>query len=203
MRPFSGHYGRERGEPIDRRYIDAFLAAHSHRIRGDVLEVREPQYARLGHAAVRRVHVVDIDPSNRRATIVADLAARGSLPEAAIDCAIVTQTLQFLDDVESALANLRQALRAEGTLLLTVPSVSKLDHEAPTSDHWRWTPAGLERLLSRAFPGDELRVEGHGNLLTSVAFLLGLAQEELSSEELAYDDPTFPLVACARVDRRS
>jgi SAM-dependent methyltransferase len=203
LRPFSGHYGRDRGESIDRRYIAAFMAANADRVRGDVLEVREPLYASRAGSAVTRVEVIDIDDANRQATLIADLTAAGSLPASSYDCAVVTQTLQFLWDVEACVANLRQALRPGGTLLLTVPCLSKVDHEAPASDYWRWTPAGLKLLLERSFPGDMVRVEGYGNVLTSVAFLMGLAQEDLREQELDFKDPRHPLVACARVDRAS
>ena len=201
QRPFSAHYGRERGEPVDRRYIDRFMASHSDAVRGDVLEVRESLYVRRGPTCPDRVHVVDIDPRNRRATIIADLTVVGSLPASAYDCAIITQTLQFLGDVEATLANLRQALRPAGTLLVTVPCLGKIDHEAPESDSWRWTPTGLRILLERSFPEARVQVHGYGNLLASLAFLLGLAQEDLLEPELDRLDPTFPLVACGRVDR--
>lgn len=202
LHPFSQHYGWERGEPIDRRYIDAFVSSQGETIRGDVLEVREPHYATRNGQGVTRVHVVDIDRENRQATLIADLTVEGSLPAASYDCAIVTQTLQFLGDIEATLANLRQALRQDGTLLVTVPCISKVDHESPMSDYWRWTPAGLRLLLERNFPGDRVHVEGYGNLLVGVAFLMGLAQDELLDGELAYQDSTFPLVACGRVDKR-
>lgn len=201
LRPFSAHYGRDRGEAVDRRYIAAFVAAQADAIRGDVLEVLEPLYASRAGSAVKQAHILDIDPANRQATLIADLNVPGSLPASSYDCAILTQTLQLLGDVEASLANLRQSLRPSGTLLLTVPCLSKIDHGLPTSDYWRWTPAGLKVLLERNFPGDMVRVEGHGNVLTSVAFLMGLAQEDLREEELGFDDPGFPLVACARVDR--
>jgi SAM-dependent methyltransferase len=167
-----------------------------------VLEVREPLYAGRAGSAVGQIHVVDIDSANRQATLIADLTVVGSLPASSYDCAIVTQTLQFLGDVDASIANLRQALRPGGTLLLTVPCLSKVDHEAPASDYWRWTPAGLKLLLERGFPGDLVHVEGRGNVLASVAFLMGLAQEDLREEELGFEDSNFPLVACALVQRR-
>jgi hypothetical protein len=201
QRPFSAHYGRERGEPVDRRYIDGFMDAHSDALRGEVLEIREPFYARRAPLRPDRVHVADIDPRNPRATMIADLTVVGSLPPSAFDCAIITQTLQFLGDVEAALANLRQALRPGGTLLVTVPCLGKIDHEAPEADRWRWTPTGLRVLLERSFPRERVQVRGYGNLVASLGFLLGLAQEDLSEHELDRLDPTFPLVACGRVDR--
>ena len=39
-------------------------------------------------------------------------------------------------------------------------------------------------------------------MLAGVAFLMGLAQEDLLEEELMHNDPSFPLVVCARVDRQ-
>lgn len=201
LRPFSDHYGWERGEPIDRRYIDRFIAANSDALRGEVLEVRAAHYASRYGANVARVHVVDIDASNRDATLIADLTRAGSIPSASYDCAVVTQTLQFLADVDTAIVNLRESLKPGGSLLVTVPCLGKVDHEAPDSDLMRWTPAGMRSLFARTCPHDRVHVEGHGNVLTAVAFLLGLAQQELAASELDYEDASFPLVACARLDR--
>lgn len=42
--PFSSSYGSERGTPIDRHYLHAFLSAHRDLITGDVLEVQTNDY---------------------------------------------------------------------------------------------------------------------------------------------------------------
>ena len=47
---------------------------------------------------------------NERATIVADLGREGSLPGAAFECIIVTQTLQHVAHPAAALKNLWSAL---------------------------------------------------------------------------------------------
>jgi peptidoglycan/xylan/chitin deacetylase (PgdA/CDA1 family) len=202
LRPFSDEFGFDRGTPVDRVYIERFLEAHRACIFGDVLEVQEPGYTRrYGGIRVRREHVVDIDAGNPRATIVADLCAPGSLPAAAYDCAIVTETLQLLADEHAALRNLHHALRPGGTLLLTIPCLSRQDPEAVESDRWRMLPLGLAERLARACPDAEIHVEGHGNLLASIAFLAGLAAEELRPAELDADDAAFPLIACARLTK--
>jgi SAM-dependent methyltransferase len=201
LEPFSRHYGWERGVPVDRTYIEAFIEREQDAVRGDVLEVKDPDYALRYGQGVTKAHVVDIDRDNPQATIVADLNAASSLPAATFDCAIVTQTLHLIGDIDAALSNLRQALKPEGTLLMTGPCMSML--ETRSSDYWRWTPAGLKRLLERNFPGDDVRVEGHGNVLVGVAFLMGLAQAELRETELGYDDPDYPVVVCGRVDLRA
>ena len=80
---------------------------------------------------------------------------------------------------------------SSGTLLLTVPCMGKVDHESPTSDYWRWMPAGLKLVLERSFPGDRVLVEGHGNVLACAASLMGLAQEELREDESYARRPEF------------
>jgi SAM-dependent methyltransferase len=197
--PFSQHYGFDRGQPVDRRYIEAFLTAHAARIRGDVLEVLRGEYTRRFGAPGTRSHVVDIDPGNGEATVIADLCEVGSLPARAYDCVVFTQTLQFLADPELGLENLWQSLRPGGALLVTVPCAARIDTTAPDSDYWRWTPAGLEHLVRRRCPGADVQVSAGGNLVASVAAFLGLAVEDLASEDLADDDPAFPLIAATAV----
>src|SRR3954447_11213949 len=102
--PFSRNYGFERGTPIDRVWINRHVAAHAELIHGDVLEVQDSQLTdRFGGSAVRTATVLDIDPDNRAATIVGDLSLPDTLPEAAFDCVLLIQTLQYVSDVDSAL----------------------------------------------------------------------------------------------------
>jgi predicted ATP-grasp superfamily ATP-dependent carboligase len=202
LRPFSSRYGYDRGLPVDRFYIERFLSSHRQAIRGDVLEVKDSSYTnRFGTGRVLQTHVVDVDPGNRRATLVADVCVAGSLPRSAFDCIILTQTLQYLADVDSALHNLWASLRPGGDLLVTAPGVAPLDPQVPEFDLRRLTPSGLEAVLRRSCPEASLLVEGHGNVLVAVAFALGLATEELSTSELAANDPGFPVLVCARATK--
>src|SRR5439155_7442216 len=58
--PLSPRWGRDRGTPLDRYYIERFLASHQNDIRGRVLEVREPMYTeRFGGSRVTASDVVD------------------------------------------------------------------------------------------------------------------------------------------------
>lgn len=201
VRPFSDHYGFDRGLPVDRYYIEAFMRDSNGVIRGDVMEIRAPVYTRRFGHAVTREHVVDIDSANRHATLIADLNEPGSLPEDAYDCVIFTQTLQFLRDEGTALQNLYRSVRPGGAVLITAPSLSRVDHEIPESDYWRYTPSGLLARLVQCCPGAELSVEGHGNVLTGIAFLTGLAVEDLDGDQLDVNDPSFPTIVCAIVKK--
>ena len=197
--PFSSCWGFDRGTPVDRIYIERFLAAHAGDVRGRVLEVRDSRYTTaFGRDQVTQAEVVDIDSANPRATIVADLGAPGSLPAEAFECVVVVQTLQYVARPRTAVENLRRGLTPAGIALITVPCTSRIDPDAPAADRWRFTPSGLEALLRSAGDWAELDVSGYGNLITSVAFLMGIAAEELRRPELGERDATFPLVACAR-----
>jgi len=198
--PFGAHWGYDRGTPVDRWYIERFLAAHHADITGRVLEVKDSGYTmRFGHAVTEHA-VLDVDPANAAATHVADLSAGDALPSEAFDCFVLTQTLQFVFDVRAALAQAHRILRPGGVLLMTLPVASPIC-EAPLTDHWRFTPLATARLLEEAFAPGAVSVQGRGNVLSQVAFLEGLAAEDLTPAELGVDDERLPLVVCARAVR--
>ncbi|CAN5413735.1 hypothetical protein BH23ACT9_BH23ACT9_29090 [soil metagenome] len=204
MRPLSPKFGFDRGTPIDRHHIGAFMAANADAIRGVVGEIAEDSYTtQFGGDRVQRIEIIDIDPDNPRATIIADLAQAGALPESAFDCLIVTQTLQYVADPLAALRTCATALRPGGALLLAAPALTAHDAIEPDDiDHWRFWPAGLRHLIDQAFPQAEVAVHVHGNLTSTIAFLHGLAAEELRPDELDAEDPRYPIVILARVGNR-
>jgi len=186
-------WGHHRGTAVDRHYIWRFLDEHRDDVHGDVLEVKGDLYASALGAST--VQILDVDPENPDATLIGDLVDPATLPAAAFDAAVVTQTLQYVTDPVTALENLLLALRPGGTLLVTVPSASRL---AGQEDLWRWTASGLRQQLTAAVArveGAELGpVRGPGNSLTCRAFLMGLAAEDLDPRALTQDDDQYPLV---------
>jgi SAM-dependent methyltransferase len=198
--PFGTHWGYDRGTPVDRWYIERFLAEHRKDITGRVLEVKDSGYTRRFGQAVTECAVLDIDAANPLATHVADLATADDLPSASFDCVLLTQTLQFIFDARAAVAHTHRILRPGGVLLATVPVASPIC-EAPLTDHWRFTPLAVARLLEEAFGLGAVTVQGRGNVLAQVAFLEGLAAEDLTADELGVDDDRLALVVCARAVR--
>jgi SAM-dependent methyltransferase len=196
--PLSDQWGRDRGTPIDRFYIERFLADERQAIEGHVLEVMNSDYTERFGSRVDLSDVLDIDATNPRATQVADLAAADTLETGVFDCFILTQTLQYVYDVKSALRHAHRILRPGGTLLCTVPAASRIGRRQIGSEFWRFTPAACRRLFTEAFEGGQVEVRARGNVLTCVAFLLGMSSEELSRRELEKDDPYFPLVVTVR-----
>jgi len=198
--PLSDHWGFERGTPIDRYYIDCFLAEHRADIRGRVLEVMDRSYTAVYGVGVTHSDVLDIDATNPQATVVADLSTADALPPAQFDCFILTQTLQFIYDPRAALTQSHRALRPHGVLLLTVPTVSRLDRHLV--DYWRFTPAVCEAMFGEIFGREQSTVQPYGNVLASIGFLAGMAAEELSARELTTGDERFPVITAVRAVKR-
>lgn len=198
--PLSRQWGRDRGTSIDRHYIEGFLETHRADVRGRVLEVRDRIYTqRFGGDAVTAGDVIDVDPGNGMATVIADLRRADAIPSATYDCIILTQTLQLIDDIPAVLAECARILRPGGVLLVTVPSVIRVDDEAgPDGDFWRLTEASARKLFAGVFPIDAFDVTAYGNVMTCAAFLYGLSAEEMAPADLDHADPTFPVVIAIR-----
>ena len=203
--PLSDHYGLDRGTPVDRRYIEDFLSARRGVIRGSVLEVQDDTYTtRFGEDRVSRSIVVDIDATNPKATLIADLQVAGALAPDSYDCIILTQTLHLLRRPGECVANCFAALRPGGVLLATAPSVSRVSPTYPDGDFWRFTPAGIAELFGRHWPSD-FTVDAFGNLRTCLAFLMGEVVEDLVDIDIDLDDhdPRFPLTVAVEASKNS
>jgi SAM-dependent methyltransferase len=195
--PLSAQWGFDRGKPVDRYYIEGFLEGYRQDIAGRTLEVADSLYTNQYGSGVTEADVLDIDSSNKEATLIADLSAPDQVPSSAFDCFILTQTLHLIYDTKSAIRNAYRLLRPGGVLLATVPSVSRIAPGVP-DDCWRFTVSSCSRLFAESFGAENTIVKSYGNILTCVAFLQGIACEELSKKQLAKNDAAFPLVIGVR-----
>jgi hypothetical protein len=84
-------------------------------------------------------------------------------------------------------------------LLASVPSVARIDPATPDDEHWRFSKQGLEQLLNAAFGSARIEVRAEGNPSAVVAFLTGLAAEEVGYATLDRSDPSTSVVVTARV----
>jgi SAM-dependent methyltransferase len=192
-------FGNDRGQPIDRYYIENFLAHQAENIRGRVLEIEDDFYTRkYGGSSVKTSDILHIDEGNPQATIVADLTCADRIPSNVFDCIILTQTLQYVYDVRSAVRTLHRILRPGGILLATFPGISQINYPEWGDWHWEFTTHSVRRLFEEAFPAENCRVEAQGNVLVAISFLQGLAVEELSQEELDYRDSHYQVLITLR-----
>jgi len=201
--PLSSASGFDRGTPIDRFYIERFLAAHREDIHGRVLEIGEDKYSRrFGGRRVTRQDILHIDDSNSAATLVGDLSDPGLLPADTFDCIVLTQTLQYVFDVAAALRNVRSALRPGGIALITFPGVAPISiDDWQDRYYWRFTLPSVNRLLADIFGEGHYSATAGGNLLAATAFLHGAAVEEVGTARLEPAMTSHAIVVMARAVR--
>lgn len=200
--PISKVFGLDRGLPIDRYYIEKFLASRSTDIKGRVLELGDSFYTnKFGRDKVTKKDVLHVVEGNREATIIADLTDADHIPSDIFDCIILTQSLQMIYDFRAALTTLHRILKPGGVLLCTTAGLSKVARRLGKDDwgeYWHFTSQSLEMIFREAFPESALEVHSAGNVLSATAYLHGLATEELTQEELDFEDPDYEVIISIR-----
>jgi SAM-dependent methyltransferase len=205
LTPISMKWGWDRGVPVDRYYIEKFLAQHASDINGRVLEIGDDTYTkRFGGDRVTAAEVLDIDKNNPHATIVEDLTVGHSIPSESFDCIIFTQTLQSIYDGPAAMSTLHRILKPGGFLLATFPGISHLGYgETRKTFSWNYTSLSAQKQFAEFFGDANVKVEAFGNVLTTICFLHGLAARELRTEELDFNDPAYPFLITVRAVKRT
>ncbi len=203
--PISNYWGFDRGEPIDRVYIEQFIAANAEDIKGVVLEVADNKYTtKFGGGRVIHSDILHNTTGNSRATMVLDLVNTDEAPNCKYDCIICTQTLHLIYDLRSAILTLNKMLKPGGVLLLTAPTITQISREdlEAHGDHWRFTSPTLRRLFADGFPGSDIEIKSYGNVYAAVSFLHGLAVEEVDETKLAYLDQDYEMLIGVRVRKQ-
>jgi hypothetical protein len=198
LKPLSLKYGYDRGTPIDRIYIEDYMDKHKDLIKGRCLEIHDCAYTkRFGGKNVTHCDALDIDTTNKEANIYGDLRnLKGIIEDNTYNCLIITHTINIIDDVDAALQECYRILKPGGALILTVPGFIGPVVEVSRS-FWRFNRNNTRHLISRHFEKDPYDVVTYGNVLAGQAFLTGLAAEELSREELMFNDPHYPIAVGA------
>lgn len=194
VEPICRGYGYDRGRPVDRYYVENFLAAHGHLITGSVLEIGERTYTEtFGQGVIRSdmLHVAD----EVGATYVADLTHAPNVPSNTYDCIILTQTLQMIFDMKSAIQTIYRILKPGGVLLCTAPGISQVADPVWNSTwYWSLTELSANRLFNCVFPPGGVDARAYGNVLSATSFLHGMSERELTRQELDVIDPEYPVI---------
>jgi ubiquinone/menaquinone biosynthesis C-methylase UbiE len=159
------------------------------------LEIGDNSYTcKFGGDRVAISDVLHVAEGNPQATVVADLTSADHIPGNTFDCVIMTQTLQLIYDVQAAIRTIYRILKPEGVLLTTFPGISQT-YDPEWGDTWYWcfTTHSARRLFEDIFSKPNVHIEAFGNVLGAISFLHGLAEEELTREELDYYEPGYEL----------
>lgn len=204
LKPISANWGLERGQPIDRYYIENFLAQQATDIQGRVLEIGDDAYTRqFGQQRVTERVVLHVAEQRERVTLIGSLTDPDSIPAATFDCLIVTQTLPVIYDVQTAVRTIHHALKPGGVALVTVPGISQISrYDMDRWGHyWSFTTRSVAELFTAVFPSACVQITAHGNVLAAIAFLQGIASQELRRRELDAVDPNYQLLITIRAQK--
>ena len=202
LKPYSDVFGLDTGGlPVDRYYIDGFIAIHMADIKGRVLEIADNRYTlRFGEGRVTQSDVLHVMDGNPKATIVADLTRADHIPSNTFDCIICTQTLQCIYDMPAAIRTLYRILKPGGVILVTSHGIGQLSRRDVElwGEYWRMTTLSIKKLFEEVFLPENIEVKAYGNVLSTIAFLHGLVTEDLQQKELDYHDPNYEMLITLR-----
>lgn len=203
--PVSRTFGLDRGQAVDRYYIEKFLQERSPLIQGVVLEIGDNLYTRsFGGPYVKRSEVLHAVAGNSKATIVGDLQTGEGLPAEAFDCVILTQTLQCIYDIRAAVQTVHSCLRPGGVVLATgtgISQISRYDIDR-WGEYWRFTTLSAKRMFEDVFGSGTVTVKSYGNVLAATALLQGISANELKFTELNVNDKDYEVVIAIEAVKR-
>lgn len=197
--PVCRDFGLSRGKAIDRIYIEQFLEANKRFVKGKTIEIAENTYSlKYGEERIEKSYIIHINGWGKDA-IKGDLATGEGIPENMFDAAIITQTLMFIYDVESAARNIYKMLKKGGTALITVSGISQISRY--DADNWgsffSFHEEAVKRLFNPIFGEKNVIVNTYGNVKTAIALLYGLCSEELSASDFTVNDEDYPVIISA------
>ena len=199
-RPFSDYWTQDPGTPIDILCTADFIDANVETLTGRILEVGTSTWAdRAETSRVTSVDVIDMDPDNPRATILADPCDPVALGPSSYDCVIMSRPLPCHGGPAGALSAFWTALEPGGTILLSWPVIhSTCD---PRAHQWRLTASEMRALAEKTLPDARTSVCDRGSLAMAIAMMAGITVEQMPERALLWQDTRFPVVACARIDK--
>ena len=205
LTPLCKNFGFDRGGAIDRYYIENFLKRKADVIKGIVLEIGDNYYTMLyGGDNVTKSDILHVDDKNEAATIIGDISNAPQISDNTFDCIILTQTLHLIYDFKEALKTCHRILKPGGSLLLTVPGITPIDHgEWNSTWYWSFTDMAMQRLSEETFPNSKPEVEYFGNVLVASSFLYGIGLPEMKKEQLDYKDPFYQVIITVHARKKA
>jgi SAM-dependent methyltransferase len=185
--PYSRRFGKERGTPVGRYYVEKFLRENADSISGCCLEFGEDRYKSY-FPKITEHKIVDII-ERPGVDYVCDIHEPKGMPINYFNAIICTQVFEHLAYPEKAAKSLYELMAPGGILLLTAPFIAPV-HYVPT-DYRRFTPECLEMIIGESGFIVETASFG-GNSLVCTGSLLGMVQEDFTINELEKVDPVYP-----------
>lgn len=190
---------------IDRFYIEKFLEKNRSDIKGDVLEIADNEYTlKYGGNQVSTSYILHVNGWGKNA-IKGNLETGEGLVGSRFDSLIITQTLMFIYDLKSTVANIYKIMKENGVALITVAGISQISrYDADNwGSYWGFHEDSLGKLFTPLFGKENVEICTYGNAKTAIAMLYGLCYEELKEEDFLTQDRDYPLILTVRLRKVS
>lgn len=201
LQPASIQFGLERGNAIDRIYIEKFLENNRQYITGNCMEIAEDTYTlKYGHDV--RPYILHVEGWGKN-SIKGNLETGEGIPDNFFDCAIITQTLMFTYELQSVAFNIYRTLKQNGTALLTVSGISQISmYDAENwGSYYSFHPDALKKLFNPLFGEQNVQIESFGNVKTAIGMLYGLCYEDLAETDFLVNDGAYPVIITIRLKK--
>lgn len=198
--PFCPQFGSLRGTPIDRYYLEKFIAEIRGEVIGNTLEIGGKKENRVVYGVNKVTRYLAMDLAGEGLDFVGDAHDPGVVEKASLDSVIIFNVLEHCQRPWVVVDNIHEWLNDSGQVFCMVPNAQRVHHFP--KDYWRILPDAMESLFAR-FPHRKLYV--YGNALTTIASCMGVAAEELGAEELDAAQENYPVASCIhawKADRR-
>lgn len=204
VNPASRKFGLERGSSVDRYYVERFLEKNKGLIHGDCLEIAENTYTvKYGGDSVKNSYILHVKGWGENA-IKGNFETGEGIEENRYDCAVITQTIMYTFDLQSAAGNIHKMLKKGGSALITaagIAQVSRYDADIWGS-YYGFHEDAMRKLFEPLFGRENVRVRTYGNVKTAIALLYGMCQEDLKPEDFETDDRDYPVIVSVVVTKR-
>jgi SAM-dependent methyltransferase len=196
--PVCPDFGFSRGSPVDRYYLDRFLASHMADFRGRVLDVGASKRRPAASADRMEIYLtVDNDP-RMAPDVVGDVHEPDLFAANSFDCILLLNVLEHCHHPQVVVNNALRWLSNGGVVLVAIPNAQRI-HPGPL-DCWRILPDGCQILFGHF---DQVQITTFGNCASVVGSLVGLAAEDISPEILDSYDAAYPVLTCVRASKMS
>ena len=193
-KPVGKLYGIDRGGSIVRYYIDDFLKKNMAHITGNVLEIGDNTYTvKFGKKYKSNILIYDDQITNENGIFHGDLQSGKGIKNNNYDCIILTQVLNFVDNITNTPEILVKGLKNNGVILMTISGITPIcryDMEQ-YGQYWSFTEKSIFNMFKNL--NVDVEIYSYGNFKTACAFLAGISYKEIDTADMEYNDPDFPL----------
>lgn len=198
LAPLCSDFGASRGTPVDRVYLSQFIELIRDRVTGRALEIGGSSDNKDTYRFHNCSEYHGMEMQAGPGISYVGGAHNSELVEAeSFDSILLFNVLEHCHQPQTIINNIHSWLKPGGSCFLMVPSAQRV-HDYP-ADYWRPLPDGVKYLF-RDFKEAQLSV--YGNPTTVMAVMMGVAAEELSAQDLAFNHPEYPVATCIVATRK-